>query len=62
MSQGDDENNDDDCEEEQGDSASKPLYSYAALIGLALEAMPEGRATFHGVCQQISSDFPYYQR
>ena len=48
-------------DDEDKDSASRPPYSYAALIALALESMPEGRATTHDICLQISSAFPYYK-
>ena len=48
-------------DDDDKDSASRPPYSYAALIALALESMPEGRATMHDLCLQISNAFPYYK-
>ena len=54
--------NDHEERETEGDSASRPSYSYAALISLALESLRGRRATRHDLCQHISSTFPYYRR
>ena len=43
-------------------SSSKPSYSYAALIGQALNASHRGRACLDHIYLYISSVYPYYKR
>lgn len=43
-------------------SSSKPSYSYAALIGQALNASHRGRACLDHIYLYISTVYPYYKR
>src|SRR2546421_10985821 len=42
------------------DDGSKPRYSYAKLISMAISQAPNQRLTFEQICQWISSNYIYY--
>ena len=42
--------------------ADKPPLSYAAMIGLVLDDLPDGRGTLNDLYRHVSENFPFYTR
>lgn len=47
---------------QRGDAATKPPYSYVALIDMVLKAAPEGKLTLSDIYKAIMARFPYYKK